>query len=47
MMVRIESYFWDLESFVMKSRAMTSNGFALGSGNIGANRALVGQVLTL
>ena len=45
--VRIESYFWDLGSFVMKSRAITSNGFAFGSGNIGASRALVGQVLTL
>ena len=31
-MVRMESYFWDLGSFVMKSRAITSNGFALGSG---------------
>ena len=46
-MVRIESYSWDLGSFVMKSRAMTSNGFAFGSGNIGVNGALVGQVLTL
>ena len=46
-MVRIESYPWDLGSLVMKSRAMTSNGFAFGSGNIGANGALVGRVLTL
>ena len=46
-MVRIESYFWDLGSFVMRFRAMTSNGFAFGSGNIGASEALVGQVLTL
>ena len=46
-MVRMESYFWDLESLVIKSRAMTLNGFAFGSGNIGANGALVGQVLTL
>ena len=46
-MVRIESYFWDLGSFVMKSRVITSNGFAFGSGNIGASGALVGQVLTL
>ena len=46
-MVRIESYLWHLGSLVMKSRAMTSNGFAFGSGNIGANGALVGWVLTL
>ena len=45
--VRIKSYFWDLGSLVMKSRAITSNGFAFGSGNISANEALVGQVLTL
>ena len=46
-MVRMESYFWDLGSFVMKSRAITSNGFALGLGNIGVSGALVGRVLTL
>ena len=46
-MVRIESYFWHLGSLVMKSRAITLNGFAFGSGNIGANAALMGQVLTL
>ena len=46
-MVRMESYFWDLGSFVMKSRAITSNGFAFGSGKIGVRGALVGQVLTL
>ena len=46
-MVRIESYFRDLGSFVMKSRAITSNGFAFGSGNISASGALVGRVLTL
>ena len=45
--VRMESYFWDLGSFVMKSRAMTSNRFAFGSENIGTSGALVGQVLTL
>ena len=45
--VRIESYFWDLGSFVMKFRAITSNGFAFGSGNIGVSEALVGRVLTL
>ena len=38
---------WGLRSLVMKSRAMTSNGFAFGSGNIGVNGALVGRVLTL
>ena len=46
-MVRIKLYFCDLGSLVMKSRAMTSNGFAFGSENIGASGALVGQVLTL
>ena len=46
-MVRMELYFWDLGSLVMKLRAMTLNGFAFGSGNIGVNGALVGRVLTL
>jgi hypothetical protein len=45
--VRIESYPWDLGSLVMKSRAMVSNGSASGFGKIGCSAALIGQLLTL
>src|SRR6266702_1226489 len=45
--VRIESYPWDMGNLVMKSRAMVAKGIASGVGNIGCNGAFVGRVLTL
>src|ERR1700761_8938166 len=40
--VRIESYPWDIGSFVMKSSAIVSNGSASGLGKMGFNAAHVG-----
>jgi hypothetical protein len=45
--VRMESYPWDLGNFVIKSRAMVSNGIASGLENMGWSAALIGRLLTL
>ena len=45
--VKIESYPWDTGSFVIKLRAMVSNGRASGFGYMGLSGAFVGRVLTL
>ena len=46
-MVRIESYPWDLGNLVIKSRVIISNGIASGFGKMGCSMALIGQLLTL
>src|SRR6266581_7397377 len=46
-MVSIESYPCEIGSLVMKSRAIVSNGIALGLGNMGDMGAFVGCILIL